>query len=273
MKKIWIAGIPLLIGVMAKAQQTEGRIVYERTVEMRITMTGMPEEMQRMIPRTRTDKIEVLFANNKSVKKQLPSEETDEQAFNGAVGGGPGGPGIVVRTNMAGSDDVLFSDLANSLYVEQRDLGTKKYIIADTIRKLSWKLTGETKTILGIVCQQATAQRIGKRNQGSMVNGEIKREEVADTANFSAWFAPSIPVSAGPEVQGQLPGLMLALDINNGRTVYRALELSPKVDAASVKEPKSGKKVTQQEFAKEQEEMMKNMQRNGRGTIRFNTNG
>ena len=271
MKKIWIANIALLLGGVAEAQQTEGRILYERTVEMRITMGGMPEEMQRMMPRTRTDKIEVLFANNQTVRKQLPPEETDEQAFNGAVNGGAGG-GIVIRTMAAGADDILFSDLANSRYVEQREFGTKKYIITDSIRKLSWKLTGETKTVLGVVCQQATAQRIGKRMQSNMTNGEIKREEVVDTANITAWFAPSIPVSAGPEVQGQLPGLILALDINNGRTVYRALELSPKVDAASIKEPKTGKKVTTQEFAKEQEEIMKNMQRNGggRNTIRIN---
>jgi GLPGLI family protein len=269
MKKIWIAGIALLFGGIAEAQQTEGKIVYERTVEMRVSFGGMSDEMQRMIPRTRTDKIEVSFANNQSVRRQLPPEETDEQAFNGTVNGGAGG-GPVIRMMAAGADDILFSDLGNSRYVEQREFGTRKYIIADTIRKLNWKLTGETKTVLGIACQQAIAQRIGKRMQSSMANGEVKREEVADTSNFTAWFAPSIPVSAGPEVQGQLPGLILALDINNGRTVYRALELSPKVDAASIKEPKTGKKVTTQEFAKEQEEVMKNMQRNngGRNVIR-----
>jgi len=75
-------------------------------------------------------------------------------------------------------------------------------------------------------------------------------------------------VSAGPEYQGQLPGLIMALDINNGRQVYRAVEFKPEVDMKDIKEPKGGKKVTAEEFRKEREKMMQEMERSG-GRMRF----
>lgn len=248
----------------AAAQQTEGKVIYERTMEIQIRLMGMPEEMQRQVPRTRTDKMEVLFANNQSLRKQLPQEESDEQAFNNAVEGG-GGRSFQIRMVGPGADDVTFTDLAKGTIVDQRELATKKYLVSDSVKKLNWKLTGETRTILGYTCQQAIAQRISTRMQPNMINGEVKREEVPDTANITAWFTLAIPVAAGPEVQGQLPGLILAIDINNGRTVYKALEVSPKADVTAIKEPKSGKKITQQEFREEQNKLMQNMQRGGPG--------
>ena len=71
-------------------------------------------------------------------------------------------------------------------------------------------------------------QRIGKRMVMTMDNGKMERKEIDDTSAIVAWFTTDIPVSAGPEVQGQLPGLILSLETNNGRTVYTALEISAK---------------------------------------------
>ncbi len=109
-----------------------------------------------------------------------------------------------IRVMAAGQDDITFSDYAKGTITEQRDLGTKKYLVADSIRKLNWKITGETRTILGYTCQQATTQRISTRFSSSVVNGEIKREEIPDTANITAWFTLAIPVAASPEYAGTI---------------------------------------------------------------------
>jgi GLPGLI family protein len=98
-----------------------------------------------------------------------------------------------------------------------------------------------------------------------MDNGKMERKEINDTTNIVAWFTGDIPVSAGPEVQGQLPGLILALDMNDGRVVYKATEISLKADVASIKEPTKGKKVTPDEYVKEREKMMTEMQKNNQG--------
>lgn len=95
----------------------------------------------------------------------------------------------------------------------------------------------------------------------SAERGDRRRRQQADTTLVAAWFAPDIPVPAGPEFQGQLPGLILELDMNNGRVVYHALEISTKVNPASIKEPK-GKRITAAEFNKERDKEMEEMRRN-----------
>ena len=53
--------------------------------------------------------------------------------------------------------------------------------------------------------------------------------------------------------------------MNNGRNSFKAIEISPKVDVAKVKEPSKGKKATAEEFAKEREKLMQEMMQNGGG--------
>jgi hypothetical protein len=53
--------------------------------------------------------------------------------------------------------------------------------------------------------------------------------------------------------------------MNNGRMVYKAVEISPKADVASIKEPVKGKKVTPAEFTEERNKMMDEMQKNNQG--------
>jgi len=232
-------------------QQKQGRVLYERTVQMRRD----PDEMGQMIPPMRKDKLEVLFSNDQSLLRPVKDDAQEEMT---AESGG----GRHVFLMIDGNSDITYANFATGRIVEQREFGARNYIVADSISKLNWKLTGETRTVLNYPCQQAVAQRVGKRMSIAMENGELKNTEVADTMTVSAWFTLAIPVPAGPEYQGQLPGLILAVDINNGRVVYQAVELSPKVDLEDIKEPSKGKKVTSAEFAKEREKVMKEMQGN-----------
>lgn len=172
----------------------------------------------------------------------------------------------------AGADDVWYYNFDEKRGIRQTELTDQTFLLADSIKSLAWKLTNETKTILGHSVMKATAQGIGTRSQITMENGEMKRTMITDTLVVVAWFAQDIPVSAGPDFQGQLPGLILELDINNGHTLFQAIELTPKVNLASIKEPKKGKRVTQDEFNKERDKMFENMRQFGDGnrTIRMN---
>ena len=144
----------------------------------------------------------------------------------------------------------------------------KKFLVTDSIRKQNWKLTGETKTLLGYACQKAVSQTVIKSMRTTVVDGDMKRIEVPDTLNTVVWFTAAIPVPAGPDYQGQLPGLILEVNINDGRTVTRAVEISSTVTITAIKEPKGGKKVTGAEYRKEVDEAMKEMM--NRGPARMN---
>jgi GLPGLI family protein len=93
-------------------------------------------------------------------------------------------------------------------------------------------------------------------------NGQVTSQQVNDTLHITAWFTDAIPISAGPDNYCGLPGLILALDVNNGRTVFVATEVSTKVDASDVKQPKSGKQVTQAQFDDERKKVFAEMQQN-----------
>jgi GLPGLI family protein len=256
MKKIMFSAFVLLSIGTANAQQKEGKVIYQRTTQMQMRIAGHTGSENETI-RTRTDRFEMSFANGQMIWKQMEDEIQDEN-FSGSGG-------VMIRSFGGGVDDVTFCDFDKARKVELRELFDKKFVIADSIRRGNWKLSDETKTILDHLCRKATSQRIGKRMSMSMDNGKMERKEIDDTTTIVAWFTTDIPVSAGPEVQGQLPGLILSLETNNGRTVYTALEISPKPDLASIKEPTRGKKVTPDEFAKERNKMMEEMQKNNQG--------
>src|SRR5690606_17195824 len=104
--------------------------------------------------------------------------------------------------------------------------------------------------------KKAVGQRVRTSTRMSMENGVMKSQQIQDTAVVIAWFTSQIPVSVGPDNQGQLPGAILELDINNGQTIYKAIEISAKVNAKKIKAPSEGKKITAQEFEIEREKLM-----------------
>jgi GLPGLI family protein len=259
--------------IVAPATLKEGKVVYERVIQMQISIQGMDESVARQLPRTRTDNFELQFGNNKSLWKGLPNVQEEANTFNsGGTTLSSGGSTIMIRGVSMGSDDVTYTDFETGKRVDQRELDSKNYLVDDDIQKLSWKLTDDTKTILGYVVRKAVAQQYTTRSIMSMENGEMKRQQLPDTVSVVAWFTLQVPVPAGPVFQGQLPGLILELEMNKGRTVYKAVEVSPKVNVAGIKEPKGGKRITAAEYNKERdkvmEEMRKNMPANGSFRIR-----
>jgi GLPGLI family protein len=268
MMKIKMLACAILLVATTNAQTKEGKVVYSRTMQMQIKLANADEHIQSMLPKSRTDNFELYFGNNQSLWRQAEKEDEQEDII-----GGEGGGGIQIRIAGGGSDDVVYNDFAKGTRVELRDVMDKKFVIDDSIRPLKWKMTGETRTILNHNCMKATATNITRRTMTNIENGKFEKREVEDTANITAWFATDIPVAAGPaEYQGQLPGLILELDVNDGRQIFKALEFSPKTDLAVIKAPSGKKRYTPAEYKKEREKMMEEMQKNngGQRTIRFN---
>ena len=262
MKKIMFAVCGLFTIMLVQAQQKEGKVVYERTSQMVIRMNDMPEGMDHQLPRTRTNKFELTFGSHHSLWKAAEEDNASDQMSSG--------DGVQIRMIVAGMDNVLYTNYETGKWVEKRELFDKTFIIEDTVTKLKWKMTGETKTILGLPAMKATSSRISTRTQMNMDNGKMERKEIQDTSLIVAWFTSSIPVSAGPgEFQGQLPGLILEMDIANGRQTYKAVSVSPKADLAIIKEPAGKKRLTQAEFRKESDKMMDEMQKNNQGGNRI----
>jgi GLPGLI family protein len=95
----------LLASFFVNAQVKEGKVVYERTMQMQ-RPRDMDEEMARMIPPSRKDNFELMFGNNQSIWQVIPNPDGDNNTFTG------GGGNVVVR--MAGNNDVIYHDFATA---------------------------------------------------------------------------------------------------------------------------------------------------------------
>ncbi len=246
--------IALLANAFAMAQVKEGKVIYERKMNMHKDMPAEAEQFKAMVPEFTSAKMELLFNGTQSLFHALPAEEEDQMPQTGADG-----PRMNFR--FGGMDAETYKDYDKELTTEARELGPKKYIIDDTLHPLKWKLEEDTMTILGYLCHKATT------SVASRMRGPGFRPPGADTTRANtqpkeqplvAWYTELIETSAGPEAYFGLPGLILKTDQNNGTVVYTALSISP-LGRDVVKAPTSGKKITREEYRKMMQEQMRNM--------------
>ncbi len=260
MRKVLLSLTCLTGFLMANAQQKEGTIVFERKINMYKTITD--EQMRAMMPEFRTSKHMLLFSDSISVYKVIPDDEAPDPF---AAGGG-GGPRMIMRFGNDGGD--LYKNFSQSKSILSTELGGKNFLIVDSIKPQPWKLSMETKQILGQTCHKATrkipaavmgARMVTMGGPGAVTKDTTVQKPVAPKDwEVVAWFADNLISPVGPESYGQLPGVILELDIDNGRTVYTAKEIKATVDAKELKEPKKGKVVTQEEYRKLMQQMMQN---------------
>lgn len=252
--KVKILAAALLLCLGSQAQQKEGKIIYQRTVQMQRPQ-NLPAEIAANFPRQRQDQYELLFTNAAMLWQVIPAAEGAETEVSAG--------GNNFRFRAGGGDDAVFVTLADGKRTGQRSIMDREFLVQDSVTRLPWKISSETKEILGHKAVKATAQRIAPVMRMAMENGEMKRQQVQDTSQIVAWFTPAIPVAVGPaEFAGQLPGAILELSVNGGRTLYQAMEQSNKVNVAAIKEPKGGKKLTAAEFNIERDKLLEEMRRN-----------
>jgi GLPGLI family protein len=237
--------ITVASSLVAQAQLKQGTVTFERKQNMHRTIQN--EEIKAMVPEYRTSKHVLVFSDSESVYKVVPEDETPDP-FNG------GGGGVFIR--VGGADGgIIYKNFAASKSVEERELGAKTYIIADSIRGQKWKLTNETKQIMGFNCRKATTTTEMRRAvMRTISNNGTSTEDTArpapTTQAITAWYADDITCPVGPENYGGLPGVILQIDIDNGLIVFNAIDIKQTANEKEVKEPKKGKKVTRDEFNK-----------------------
>ncbi|NND35090.1 MAG: GLPGLI family protein [Saprospiraceae bacterium] len=231
MKTFWI--MLLSLGTISLFSQTSGEIFYEETVDVHRRMTGDRAQFKEMVPQFRTDEMILIFDDHQAVYKALekPEEDIDLEA----------GRGRRMRMRFMGdAGGILWQDYQEGNRGEERDFMDKKFLIKGEPETRAWKLTGESMQVGQYQCQKATFED--------------------STNQIIAWFTPMVPVPLGPGSFGQLPGLVLHVDINDGERTITAQEINLKeVDSSLITEPQKGKEVTQEEFRAIVREKMKEM--------------
>ncbi len=230
----------MLISIVGLAQETEGVITYEQVIT--IDTDRFPPEMRSMIPAERKSMNQLVFNDKESIYKVVKEEED----INEEVSAGNNR----VRFRMRGADgSEFYTNLEDGKAVDKTDFFGRTFLIEDESNSIEWKVTSEMKMVGKYQCIKATYMR--------------------DTIPVTAWFTPQIPVSLGPGQYRGLPGLILRVDVNDGRNTITAtsLDLRPLKEEETIVAPSKGKKVNREEFRKIREEKMAEMQEmnGGRG--------
>ena len=237
MKKIFLLLVSFIsIHVYSQSQFiTKGRIMYEKTVNQHKPLeeegsdNDWWKEMMKSYPKLVKDQFELKFNETKSVYK-LQKENTDNKYMWGS------------KPN---ETDNVINDINNQSISIQREIFENTYLIKDSLRNFEWKITQETREIAGFECKKAVTK-------------------ICDSVVVVAFYTDQIPVSAGPESMGGLPGMILGLAIPRMYTTWFATKLELVEPTIQQLNPiQKGKKVNWVQLNSELKKGMKDWGKNG----------
>ena len=146
-----------------------------------------------------------------------------------------------IRVNpiqMIQNKQIFYTDSKHN--IEQVESLGQKFLITDSLNNIKWKLSSETKKVLGYICYKGNFYKKGIEN-----------------IEIEAWYAPELPFSFGPKGYHGLPGLILEIKKNNIVT-YTASKINWDEDVY-ISKPSKGRKITRLEFDSIMEKTVKNI--------------
>lgn len=113
--------------------------------------------------------------------------------------------------------------------VKLLEVGRTRFRIAEGVAPVAWTITEQHGDHLGYKVTRAVGEAVGHR--------------------VEAWFTPDIPVSFGPALYGGLPGMILALSVNEGVTTYTATKVVLEaVEGGLIRVPEDGEAISSEEY-------------------------
>lgn len=260
MKK-WILTLALGVGSIAAWAQLEGTVIYETTINIHKQLEGpRAEQMKGMLPETTSLEQQLKFTSTATLYEKYvePTDVAEEDLDQGPSR-------WIMRMMGGGNEDQYFTDLQEMKIAQKRDFLGKTFLIKDEVKELKWKILPEQKMIGKYVCQKAILQ-IDTTELDANTSSRWMRRMKGDVV---AWFTPQIMVSAGPNEFGQLPGLILEMELGSPYNLIRAMVINLEPHAEPLTAPTDGKVVTRDEFQEivrvKMEEMRKERAASGRG--------
>ena len=221
-KIITVAAVALLQSGIVAAQVRSGKVLYEETMKMNVELDGEAAQFAHLFPKEQKMQHVLYFTQDAALFQ--PMEQ--KQARNEDAAEGPEGMRMKIEMNVP--QDKFYADLKAGKSVEQREFMGRKFLVSGDIGKGQWRMTGKQKTILDYPCQEAVM--------------------ISDKDTTTAWFTTAIPVSTGPRGWAGLPGLILAATRNSNLSIVATMFTPGQVEDGIIVQPKSGKKVTKEEF-------------------------
>lgn len=236
----------LILGTVSLFAQDKLIVEYESRMEFDI------EAFEKKIQVGGVNKEEVVQALKESLLRSnyyslvLTPDESEFQYIERITNDQPSEGRVRIEMS-AGGRGVTYKNLKENLSLRTEDTFNQKFLIKDSLKEYEWKISRESKEILGY---------------------EVRKAEttIDSTTNIVAWYAPKLPYRNGPAAYHGLPGLILEIEVMDNsdeekrKHIYKAITINVDTKKEQIKRPAKGKEVNSKEFeafVKEQANKMK----------------
>ncbi|MGC6525482.1 MAG: GLPGLI family protein [Flavobacteriaceae bacterium] len=249
------------------AQDFQGVATYktQQKLDLKIDSTQvgggeMQKQLMEMLKKQFQKTYVLTFDKNTSIYKE------DEELAPPSTGSG------MIFISLDGGSDVLFKDIKNQSFTNQKETFGKQFIIKDRLKPIEWQLHSDTKNIGNYTCYKATyTKEIEEMSMMTFSSSDDEQNDEEPTTSpetkiitVTAWYTPQIPVSNGPDNYQGLPGLILEVNDRDLTILCSKITINPK-KVIEISEPKKGKQVTQEEYDKIMMKKMEEMSEQYRG--------
>jgi GLPGLI family protein len=227
MKKITISLLVLLVlsanTLFAQYARfpTSGTIEYEKTINMyalikkKINKDNESfygpafENFRKTQTQFKKVKSTLSFTGNKTIYTPIESAESNRSFFSDEPA--------------ASQPNTVYTDLNSFTSITQKSVFEETFLVKDSVRKINWKITNETRDIAGYPCRRANAI-------------------VMDSIYVVAFYTDKIPVTGGPESFTGLPGMILGVALPHENITWFATKVTDTpVAPNTLVAPKKGK--------------------------------
>ncbi|WP_443937046.1 GLPGLI family protein [Pedobacter sp. MW01-1-1] len=156
----------------------------------------------------------------------------------------------IAREPLADLKNIIATNFNTQSSITQKDVYDDLFLVKDSVRKINWKITDETREIAGYDCRRANAI-------------------IMDSIYVVAYYSNQIAVSGEPESFTGLPGMILGVAMPHENLTWFATKVTEV--AVSDKEllpPTKGKQVTQNQLKDILLEAMKDWGKYGKSQLK-----
>lgn len=240
MKSNFLIALVLLASSAVQAQTSfykTVKIEFEKTVYVRQLYKEVSPRWYDMIkdrvPETFISYSDFTGDNSKSIYK--PGREV------------PSDPRM--RNDFAADKNVVYTDYANGRSTTQKPVFEETFLVEDSLAKIKWKLTADTRVIAGFECRKA----IGIMN---------------DSIGVFAFYTDELMISGGPESVHGLPGMILGMGVPRLHTTWFATKVEVNgVNMNTVTPATKGKKVNYKTMVESLDKALKNWGAEGKKLV------
>ena len=219
----------------ASAQNTiflsEGKIEFEKKVNLYAQMEdddSWSDLQKKTTPQFKTSYFDLLFTRNKSLYRPGRENSDNDKLW-----------------EQPAETNVVYSDLDNSKSVSQKKVFEQLFLVQDSLRRIKWKITDETRVIVGFNCRRANAI-------------------IMDSIYVVAFYTDEILTSGGPESFTGLPGMILGVSLPHQHLTWFATKVQAvKVADTEITVPQKGKKATNKTLNETLQETLKQWGKQG----------